>query len=94
MKHLEDMTDCSRDKIACKFSSHGCTVNVMASEMERHLNDAIHDHLALLCDELTSVKEQAKQLEQQLMEERQARMILENKMSELSVKLNKMLLPS
>ena len=92
METLEDhMMNSLLKKTACKFSDHGCTVNVTASEMEKHLNDAVHDHLALLCDELTSVKEQAKQLEQQLMEERQTRVILENKLSEMSVKLNELL---
>ena len=58
--------------------------------MEKHLNDAIHNHLTLLCSELVSVKQHTEQLEQQLMEERQSRMILEKKVTELNEKLDKL----
>ena len=91
METLEDhMTNCLLRKLKCKFAECGCAEDVMLNEMERHLNDAVHNHLNLLCDELVSVKQQTKQLEQQLMEERQARILLEKKVTELNEKLNKL----
>ena len=91
METLEDhLMNCPLKKVACKFAAHGCMVSVTASEMDKHMNDAVHDHLTLLCDELISVNQRTKQLEQQLMEERQARMILEKNCTELNVKLNKL----
>jgi len=74
----------------CKFASCGCTADVTASEMNKHLCDAVHHHVTLLCDELMSVKQQTKQLEQQLMEERQARMTLEKNLTELNIRMNKL----
>ena len=86
---LEDhMMNCPLKKVVCKFAAHGCTASVTTSEMDKHLTEAVHDHLALLCDELVLVKQQTKQLEQQLMEERETRMILEKNLTELNVKLN------
>ena len=91
MGTLEDhMINCPLKKVACKFTAHGCTVSVTSSEMDKHLSEAVHDHLALLCDELVSVKQQTKQLEQHLMEERETRMILEKNLTEMNVKLNKL----
>ena len=91
METLEDhVMNCPLKKVACKFASHGCTVSVIASEMEEHLSNAVQDHLALLCDELVSVKQQTKQLEQLLMEEKQTRLILEKTLTEMNVKMNKL----
>ena len=88
---LEDhMTNYPLRKTKCKFSECGCTEDVNVNEMEKHLNDAVHNHLNLLCNELVSVKQHTEQLEQQLMEERQTRTILEKKVTELNEKLDKL----
>lgn len=91
MDTLEDhMINCPRRKMTCKFADCGCTVDVTANEMDGHLNDAVHNHLALLYDELALVKQHTKQLEQQLIEERQTRLVLEKSLTEMNAKLDKL----
>ena len=85
---VDHMVKCPLRKVTCEFT--GCMTEVVASEMDRHLNDAVQDHLMLLRDELVSVKQQTKQLQQQLVEERQARKSLEKNLTELNIKLNKL----
>lgn len=91
MERLQDhVMNCPLRKVTCKFSDCGCTVSVGMSEMDKHLNDSVHYHLTLVYDDLMLFKQRTKQLEQQLMEERQARTFLEKNISEMNVKLNKL----